>query len=573
MNDAPLLPIAMSLIAGIITGDAAGARVPALAWLCVAAALLVVAMAFNGGRRHGIEGRRQTDDGRRRGRWQSILLLGCVMAMGAALVSHQEVSRTITMPQDAIPWRGVVMSEPQVRGKVVRCDILITEGPWRQPVKVKAAILRDTLTGRWQRLHVGNGIEALSRMEPMRNFRQSNFDYVRWQQVHGYSFNTFIYYRNWQKARVSLRQLPLVDRLRLRMLTVRHQLLAHYQLLGLDEQQYAVVAAMTLGEKGALSQALKDDYSMSGGSHVLALSGLHLSVIYALLTFCFMSGRRRRLWVSQTLIVVAIWMYVLLVGLMPSVVRSATILTLYSLCLVLGRQGVTLSNLACAAIVMLVVNPQTLWDVGFQMSFMAVAAIVVGYPLIDGCCRGTATRLTANSINDFASSLGGNTSSVYGKAKGLIDKAESLIKKTGQRLLRWTWGMVVMAVSAQLGTAPLVAYYFGRFSCYFLLTNFIVIPAATVILYGAVAMVAATPVMTLQLLIAEALATVAGWLNGAVGWIAQLPGASIENIHMTLPQVWLLYVLIACALAVLAISRRGRVHALPLTDPAPDGTP
>lgn len=542
MNDAPLLPIAMSLIAGIITGDAAGARVPALAWLCVAAALLVVAMAFNGGRRHGIEGRRQTDDGRRRGRWQSILLLGCVMAMGAALVSHQEVSRTITMPQDAIPWRGVVMSEPQVRGKVVRCDILITEGPWRQPVKVKAAILRDTLTGRWQ-------------------------------QVHGYSFNTFIYYRNWQKARVSLRQLPLVDRLRLRMLTVRHQLLARYQLLGLDEQQYAVVAAMTLGEKGALSQALKDDYSMSGGSHVLALSGLHLSVIYALLTFCFMSGRRRRLWVSQTLIVVAIWMYVLLVGLMPSVVRSATMLTLYSLCLVLGRQGVTLSNLACAAIVMLVVNPQTLWDVGFQMSFMAVAAIVVGYPLIDGCCRGTATRLTANSINDFASSLGGNTSSVYGKAKGLIDKAESLIKKTGQRLLHWTWGMVVMAVSAQLGTAPLVAYYFGRFSCYFLLTNFIVIPAATVILYGAVAMVAATPVMTLQLLIAEALATVAGWLNGAVGWIAQLPGASIENIHMTLPQVWLLYVLIACALAVLAISRRGRAHALPLTDPAPDGTP
>lgn len=431
MNDAPLLPIAMSLIAGIITGDAAGARVPALAWLCVAAALLVVAMAFNGGRRHGIEGRRQTDDGRRRGRWQSILLLGCVMAMGAALVSHQEVSRTITMPQDAIPWRGVVMSEPQVRGKVVRCDILITEGPWRQPVKVKAAILRDTLTGRWQRLHVGNGIEALSRMEPLRNFRQSNFDYVRWQQVHGYSFNTFIYYRNWQKARVSLRQLPLVDRLRLRMLTVRHQLLARYQLLGLDEQQYAVVAAMTLGEKGALSQALKDDYSMSGGSHVLALSGLHLSVIYALLTFCFMSGRRRRLWVSQTLIVVAIWMYVLLVGLMPSVVRSATMLTLYSLCLVLGRQGVTLSNLACAAIVMLVVNPQTLWDVGFQMSFMAVAAIVVGYPLIDGCCRGTATRLTANSINDFASSLGGNTSSVYGKAKGLIDKAESLIKKNG----------------------------------------------------------------------------------------------------------------------------------------------
>lgn len=519
MKKTPLIPIAISLIGGIVIGDAVGGRVTT--WLCVAIGLFVVAVAAGRGARPWA-------------RWlQTVTLLATAMAMGGTLISLQEHGQERTLPEEVVDWKGVIVSEPQVRGKVLRADVLITEGPWRRPVKVRAAILRDTLTGHWQRLQVGDGLEAFSRMEPLTNYRSGNFDYVRWQRVHGYCFTTFIYYRNWQKTRVSLRTLSTLERARLRMLRVRHRLLERYRLMGLDEQQYAVVAAMTLGDKTALSQQTKDAYSRTGGSHVLALSGLHLGIIYTILTLLFMGRRQRTLWLSQLVIIVAIWMYALLVGLMPSVVRSATMLTLCSLGLTLGRQGATLNTLALAAVVMAVVNPMVVWDVGFQMSFMAVAAIVVAGPVIMRCFPVLETDLTANDPNR--------------KTRKVADAVKAVVSW----LAKWAWGMVVVSVSAQLGTAPLVAYYFGRFSCYFLLTNFIVIPVATVILYGAVAMVVATPWLSLQALIAHGLAMMAAGLNAVLAWAATLPGASLEGLHPSLAQTWLCYVVIGLLVAFL----------------------
>lgn len=501
MNKAPLILVAISLIVGIVAGDALSSLVPLWLWLAMAVAVFLVALALGRCKGSlGISG-------------QIVAALLSILAIGATLIRYTEQRQQRPMPSGPIVYRAVISSEPQVKGKVLRCDLLITDGPWQRPVKVRAAILRDTVANRWQTLHVGDGIEAWSVMEPLRNFRRSNFDYVRWQRVHGYSFNTFIYYRNWRKARVSLLPLSRLDRIRLRMLRLRHRLLERYQMLGLDEQQYAVVAAMTLGDKSALSKEVKDNYSVTGGSHVLALSGLHLSIIYALLTMLFFGRSRRTRWVSQTLILLAIWMYVLLVGMMPSVVRSATMLTLFSLCLLLDRHRQSLSAIALAAIIMLIASPMTLWDVGFQMSFMAVLAIAVCYPTLYHCFH------------------------------------------SQHAVVRWLWGMACISLVTQLGTAPLVAYYFERFSCYFLLTNFIVVPAATLILYGTVAMLLATPFLPLQSLIAKGLAALAACLNSVLAAIAAWPGASIEGIHLSLLQLYLCYVVIATAISIIAIAR------------------
>ena len=490
LNNTPLLRIAFMLVLGIAVGDHCGAGVAAWLWLCVAGAVLAGALA----------------SGPRRPTMQGAGILLTVMLMGAALVSHRNSMLRFNFPDHALRYEAVVSGEPQVRGKTLQCELTVTRiGSTLlvRPIRVQAAILRDTIRHRWRQLRVGDGIRAHSFMEPLTGITTgSHFDYVRWLHVHGVVARTFVYHSHWQQSAIDITGLSVFDRARLQALRWRHRMLDMYRSLGLGRQHYAVVAAMTLGDKSSLSRHTKDLYATAGASHVLALSGLHLGIIYAILTLLMGGGRRWR-WLAQGIILTAIWTYVVLVGMPASVIRSATMLTICSVCLVLQRQQASVNTLAFAAIVMLLANPLNLWDVGFQMSFMAVLAIMVYYR------------------------------SIY------------YLLPLRHRLTRWAWGMASVSIAAQLGTAPLVMYYFGRFSSYFLLTNFIVIPAATIILYGAVAMVLAMPVLALQQYIAKALAFVAEGMNSALAWTTTLPGADISNLQVSTLQLVLIYVVIA----------------------------
>ena len=262
---------------------------------------------------------------------------------------------------------------------------------------------------------------------------------------------------------------------------------------------------MVLGDKSALTQDLKDVYSVTGASHVLALSGLHLGILYTLLSlFVF---RRRWQMLSQIIIILSVWAFVFLVGLSTSVVRSAMMLSVYALLSLGHRDRMSVNTLAFTALVMLIVSPLSLFDVGFQMSYLALLSILLFVPL---------------------------TESLF--------SADYLMS---HRMVRWLWGMVTVSLSAQIGVAPLIAYYFGRFSCYFLLTNFIVVPAAMLILY-----------LSLVVLIvpsfASVLFSVVAALNGLLTRMASIPGASIENLHPTKIQTTMIYLIIV-AVYLLAV--------------------
>ena len=275
-----------------------------------------------------------------------------------------------------------------------------------------------------------------------------------------------------------------IERTQQYFLHQRTVLLQRFESSGLSDDQYAVVAAMALGDKSALTHELKDTYSKTGASHILALSGLHLGIIYALLSMLVV-GRRWQL-MTQVAIILSIWAFVFLVGMSASVVRSAVMLTVYALLAIGHRQKMSVNTLAFTAIIMLLISPQALFDVGFQMSFMAVFAILLFVPLF---------------YRPFS--------------------AEYLMT---HRIISWLWGMIAVSIAAQIGVAPLIAYYFGRFSCYFLLTNFIVIPAASIILYLSLA--------TLLIhSIGVVLAGIVGLLNTTLLYIATIPDATIEGLH------------------------------------------
>ena len=303
---------------------------------------------------------------------------------------------------------------------------------------------------------------------------------------------------------------------------LRQQLLQHYRSWNMDDEALGVVAAMTLGEKSQLDRELKATYSKVGAAHILALSGLHLMIIYTVITF-FVGWRRFRL-LSQVVVVLAIWAFAVLVGMSASVVRSAFMISLYALLSLGHRERMSVNTLAFTAIVMLIINPQSLYDIGFQLSFMAVLAILLFNPL--------------------------------------FNLLIPLHVQQRHRWLRVWWGMTAVSLSAQLGTAPLIAYYFGRFSTWFLLSNYVVIPLATVILYLTLACLLTCWWTWLQHLVAVALSAVVIGMNRLLEAVTQLPFCTVDGLQPSWQQVALIYIIIGSAWAVLSLRFAGVRHSV-----------
>lgn len=294
---------------------------------------------------------------------------------------------------------------------------------------------------------------------------------------------------------------------------VRQQLLQHYRSWDLDDEALGVVAAMTLGEKSALDRDLKDTYSRVGAAHILALSGLHLMIIYTVIAF-FIGWRRFRIF-SQVVIILSIWAFAVMVGMSPSVVRSAVMISLYALLSLGHRDRMSVNTLALTAIIMLAVNPQSLYSISFQLSFMAVLAILLFNPLF--------YRLVPLHVLQH------------------------------HRWLGILWGLTTVSLSAQIGTAPLVAYYFGRFSTWFLLSNYFVIPLASAVLYLTLGCLATGWWTVLHQMLISLLAGVVVLMNRLLQAVARLPYSSIEDLHPTVWQVIFVYLVIGCGYVLLSL--------------------
>ena len=177
-----------------------------------------------------------------------------------------------------------------------------------------------------------------------------------------------------------------------------------------------------------------------------------------------------------------------------------------------------LNVLSFAAIITLVVNPFSLLDVGFQLSYAAVVAILLFVPLFLSRVEGREAYLQSLPCS-----------------RGVI---------VVRHVLKWLYGMLAVTVAAQLGTAPLVAYYFGRFSFVFLLSSFVAIPLVTLILWATLLFFLMGWLPVVQSWLGELLSFFAKTLNGSLTFLSHLPGVSVEGLAPSMWQVLALYVLI-----------------------------
>lgn len=273
---------------------------------------------------------------------------------------------------------------------------------------------------------------------------------------------------------------------------------SHYKI---PDRELGIASALILGKRDLVDPNLKDDYAASGAVHILAVSGLHVGIIYlviiGLLNRIFKAKKWRPLVFLVT--VVFLWTYAGITGFSPSVLRATVMFSF----LALGRIGDHRSNLfnmlAASAIVLVVINPLIIREVGFQLSYFAVLGIAVFYKPI-------------YQLRVFK--------------YWLSDKI---------------WSLLVVAFAAQLATFPLSIYYFGQFPNFFLVSNLVVIPAAMLSLYSGLLLIAVHWIPVLG----EILAWILNWtlwcLNSFVTWLSGIPYSISDHLHFGILAVVLLY--------------------------------
>lgn len=304
------------------------------------------------------------------------------------------------------------------------------------------------------------------------------FDYATYLARQGYGATAYVDTDHWKKAdkNTSFSILRLAE-------NVQEKLLNVFKRFGIEGDEYAVLAALTLGSKDALHPELRQNYTTSGGMHILAVSGLHVGVIYLVISFLlrFLDKKPKLRFLKLFFILLFLWSYAFITGLPPSVIRATSMFSLVAVGSALLRRSQIYNTISVAAFLMLLYNSNYLYDVGFQLSFSAVVSIVYFQPLI---------------------------------AKWFYTK---------NKILKWTWDLTAVSLAAQIGTAPLSVFYFHQFPNYFLLTNLIAIPFATLIIYFAVALFVVSPIPLLSDAVVFLLKLFLKILNGSISFIHDLP--------------------------------------------------
>lgn len=430
--------------------------------------------------------------------------------MGMALLVNQRDKLQPSWPVGAQTFRGMIMETPRGSSKAHQVEVSLTGGQydgWR----VRLTLMRDTMA-----LHtacsvpeVGNTLLFYTSIEPLRaSGNPGDFDYAAWLRRHGISGTGFCAAGYWQLSETAASHLPLTVRLhRWRNAFVRRY--AEY----FQGRDLGVITAMTLGDKTHLDRDTREVYSQAGVSHVLALSGLHLSILFALWNSFLqpLFRCRRLLFIGASLVGVAVlWSFAALAGLPLSLVRATIMFTVMQMTGCFRGHSFSLNNLALAAFIILTVSPQALFDVGFQLSCLSVAGILLIVPRLPQpfLLRREAERQPYLVHRPLLRTL-------------FLTGRYSRFPRTA---CCWFWQLVQVSFAAQVVTLPLVAYSFHTVAPYGLLANLLAVPLVFPLL-GLSVVFLLLPFS--QPFLAMFIGGLLRLLDGVLAAVVRLPGAAL----------------------------------------------
>ena len=434
-------------------------------------------------------------------------LCALMLALGAGrlLLAVPHFDKTSLATYNDIGWatlEGVVVGEPDERELYTNLRVRAERLRLPDGTELEVEGLVLVTVNRYPQRRYGDRVQVEGRLETPSIFEEFSYrEYLARQSIH-----SLIRY-----AQVTLLAENQASPLLYHLFAFKRHAQSTIASI-LPEPQAALLTGILLGVETGIPDDLMNDFSATGTTHIIAISGFNITIISGILAglarhlfsqpFGSTRGKRWAVWVA----VAGVAVYTVFVGASAAVVRAALMGMLYLWGRYLGRPAFAPISLAVAAIVMTVLNPYTLWDVGFQLSFAATAGLVLYAEPLGRTFEWALARVIS-------------TERAQGIA-GLVNEA------------------LIVTLAAQITTTPIILYYFRRLSLVTLVTNFLILPAQVgVMICGGIA--------TLLGLVSRPLGQAAGW----IAWVfltytietvrltAQIPFAS-RDVRMEGWMVW-----------------------------------
>ena len=480
----PMLRLALAVVVGILLAEYLS--VPSMVWLGVAVGLCVLLLVLVASCRQSF--------------WKKllpVLMWPIWIGIGATLPM-------LHVPDDPFPtvvesFAVRLCDTPRTTPKCYKsvAEVLSVDGHPSQG-KVLLYIRQDSASAL---LRYGDCLWVEARPQRPSNWT-SDFDYRRYLRRKGILWQCYVPTDCWEHvshdSTFSLRawskeiQLRMVERIRCSDLT---------------PQQQGIAEALLLGWRNDVDEATQQQFRDAGITHLLCVSGLHVGIVAWLAgALLFFLGRKRWQRVVKGVVQIGVvWLFVLLTGMAPSTMRAGVMFSLLIVGGMLQRMPNSFNNLCTSMLVLLMVNPMLLFDVGFQLSYAAVAGIIAwNRPL------------------------------------------QWLLPRLAEPRPRWylwlpqkAWQLICLSTSAQMATLPLVLYHFHQFPLYFLIANLTVVPFAGVLLATVLIMLLVGGGWATTLLRYELVA-----VDRLTCWIASLPHAMLTDIYCDLLVALIITVLI-----------------------------
>lgn len=364
----------------------------------------------------------------------------------------------------------------------------------------------------------GGGAFLLVRAAPRSVLPSGNpgaFDYRQYLYTQGITMQVYLKSADYRILPVQPHGIiaPAMERIRQWVLSVFRRYIP-------DDDARGMAEALLIGYKDDLDRELIRTYSNTGVVHIIAISGLHLGLIYALLVLLCRPFRRIK-WLRGLLIIGGLWAFSILAGAQPSVLRSALMFSFIVLGELAGRQGTAMNSLCSSAFLLLCIDPWWLWDAGFLLSYAAVLSIM------------------------------------------LYQRPLAHLFYIRNKLSAFIWQLNSVTLAAQLLTIPVTVYFFHQFPVYFMLTNLLAVPVSSLIVMAEIGLLACSGIPVLGNWMGTLITALIRIMNTWVRNLEHMPFSAWTGLQLSLPQaVCLLTLIVLLARWLMEQDRRSLFSAL-----------
>jgi competence protein ComEC len=399
-------------------------------------------------------------------------------------------------------YLAITINEPPVEKAksykaLVSAEYIITDDSQRKTIgDLLIYFAKDSFS---QKLKYGDRIFIKNKLQPIKNSgNPAGFDYAKYLSFQQIFFQSYLKKQDWTLLKGSNATV-----FKSALFNTREYVIKTIDNYIIGQNESSLAKALLIGYRVDLDKDLVQAYSNAGVVHLIAISGLHLALIYGLLLWITLKipYLKNTKTVRLIAILICLWLFAFLTGAPPSVMRAAVMFSFIGMGTIFSKRSSVYNSLCGSAFVLLCFDPFVLWNVGFQLSYLAVLGIVV---------------LQKPIKNWF-----------YFKNK----------------ILNYTWNMASVSIAAQVFTIPVCFYYFHQLPLLFLIANLMAIPLATVALWGCIFLITLSPFVILSVFVGKAVTAFLWLMNHSVLLINSLPFVLWSNVFVSIFETILLYLI------------------------------